>query len=98
MNEDKLASARKEIEEIDREIAQLYLRRLEAVKPIAAYKKEHGLPVFDGKREDDLIKRNLGFISSAFRKALWSFPSAINRDLTAVCALRTAASRERSRV
>lgn len=65
MNEDKLASARKEIEEIDREIAQLYLRRLEAVKPIAAYKKEHGLPVFDGKREDELIKRNLGFISSA---------------------------------
>lgn len=61
---DKLEKAREIIGETDREIAALFEKRMAAVKEVAEYKKERGLPVFDGAREDFLIKRNLGYIEN----------------------------------
>ncbi|MBQ3955323.1 MAG: chorismate mutase, partial [Clostridia bacterium] len=52
MNE--LDLARRTISEVDLEMAALFSRRMEAVKRIAAYKKERGLPVYDPAREDEL--------------------------------------------
>ncbi len=59
---DKLLKAREIIGETDREIAALFEKRMTAVKEVAEYKKERGLPVFDGAREDLLIKKNLEYI------------------------------------
>lgn len=56
---DKLQKAREIIGETDKQIAELFEKRMAAVKDVAEYKKERGLPVFDGAREDFLIKRNL---------------------------------------
>lgn len=59
---DKLTAAREVINEADKEIAKLFEKRMHAVEMVAQHKKECGLPVYDGPREDAIIKRNLEFI------------------------------------
>lgn len=59
---DKLNKAREIIGQTDKEIAALFEKRMAAVRDVAEYKKERGLPVFDGSREEFLIKNNLGYI------------------------------------
>ena len=58
----KLEDARVKINEIDREMAKLFAARMKAVEDVAAYKKEHGLPIFDEKREQALIEKNAAFV------------------------------------
>ena len=55
---DKLEQARLEINDIDREMAELFARRMKATKSIAEYKKERGLPIYDASRESVVIQRN----------------------------------------
>lgn len=62
MNE--LESARKTINEIDKEAARLFEARMEAVKIIAEYKKENRLSIEDLKREEELIAKNSSLITS----------------------------------
>ncbi len=56
---DKLLKAREIINETDKQIAALFEKRMEAVKMVAEYKKERGLPVFDASREDTVVRNNL---------------------------------------
>lgn len=58
----KLDDARVRINEIDREMAQLFSERMKAVEDVAAYKKERGLPIFDEKREQAVIEKNAAFV------------------------------------
>ncbi len=51
-----LDEIRKEISEIDKEMARLFEKRMNAAKEVAAYKKAHALPILDEKRENELIK------------------------------------------
>lgn len=55
---DKLQIARQSINSIDKEMAKLFCKRMEAVRLVAEHKQEHGLPVFDGGREAEVIKNN----------------------------------------
>ena len=50
--------ARAEINEIDKEMAELFVRRMKAAERIAAYKEEHALPIFDAAREAEVIASN----------------------------------------
>ncbi len=59
-----LNEARKKINEIDKEMAELFVKRMAAVAKVAEYKSENGLPIFDAAREDELIKRNAEMIES----------------------------------
>ena len=61
MNE--LEAARLEINKVDKELAELFERRMKAVESVAKYKIENGLPVFDASREAEIIKRNTEYIS-----------------------------------
>ncbi len=56
---DKLIKARETINEVDKEIAALFEKRMEAVRLVAEYKKERGLPIFDFSRECEVVKNNL---------------------------------------
>lgn len=56
---DKLLKAREIISETDKEIAALFEKRMEAVRLVAEYKKERGLPIFDSSRENEVIKNSL---------------------------------------
>ena len=57
-----LDDARKKINEIDKEMAKLFEERMKAVLEVLKYKKEHNLPVFDEKRERELIERNVSLL------------------------------------
>ena len=58
MDMDRLDESRQMINRVDREMAVLFQRRMEAVKNVAAYKQAHGLPIFDAEREKDVIAKN----------------------------------------
>ena len=53
----ELQQARQQIQEIDRQMAELFLRRMAAAKEIAAYKQARGLPVEDLRQEERLMDR-----------------------------------------
>lgn len=58
----ELEQARKIINATDEEMARLFQQRMDAVRMVANHKKQHGLPVEDIAREEQLIKRNSSFI------------------------------------
>ncbi|MBQ3301240.1 MAG: chorismate mutase [Eggerthellaceae bacterium] len=51
-----LNEARETIREVDEQMAPLFVRRMEAVREVAAYKKAHGLPVEDLEQEARVIE------------------------------------------
>ncbi len=53
---DKLQEARKIIDEVDAQMAELFVRRMEAAEIVAEHKKAHGLPIFDANREAEVIR------------------------------------------
>ena len=53
----EISELRKQIDAIDRELVELYRRRMETVGAIGQYKREHGLPVLDSGREKSLLDK-----------------------------------------
>lgn len=64
---DELKKWRDEIDRVDREMASLFEKRMAAVRAIAAYKKEHGLPVEDRSREEEILRREVPLVSPELR-------------------------------
>ena len=52
-----LQELRKEIDAIDREIVDLYLKRMKTAEAIGAWKRENGVPVYDPERERLLLDK-----------------------------------------
>ncbi len=61
---DELQEARKIIDGVDREMARLFERRMEASRMVAAYKRAHGLSIVDAAREQAVIAKNAELIGS----------------------------------
>ena len=59
---DRLEQAREVINRVDKEMARLFEERMGAAREVAAYKKEHGLPILDAAREEAVIARNVARI------------------------------------
>ncbi len=59
-----LNKARKDINEIDAQLADLFCRRMDAVRTVAEYKKQNGIPVEDLSREEEVIKRNSALVEN----------------------------------
>ena len=59
---DNLQDARLAINEIDKEMAALFEKRMKAAKVIAEYKKERGLQIYDAQRERAVIEKNSAYI------------------------------------
>lgn len=57
-----LDEARAKIESIDKQMADLFVERMNCANVIAEYKREHGMPVLDKNREKLLIEKNIGYI------------------------------------
>jgi chorismate mutase/prephenate dehydratase len=68
-----LEKARIIINEVDREMLRLFEKRMDAVKEVAEYKKEHGLPVDDFVREEEMIKRNSSLANELYRSYYVNF-------------------------
>ncbi len=60
---DLLQEARLEIDQIDKEMAELFRRRMQSVEKVVAHKMEHGLPILDPGREKQVIEKNLASFS-----------------------------------
>jgi chorismate mutase/prephenate dehydratase len=50
-----LQDYRKQIDAIDNDLLRLFKERMDIVRQIALYKKEHGLPVLNAEREREIL-------------------------------------------
>jgi monofunctional chorismate mutase len=64
----KLDVLRKEIEAIDKEMLELFIKRMDISYQIGSYKKEHHLPIFDEKREKALLEKQRELLDN---EVLW---------------------------
>jgi monofunctional chorismate mutase len=58
----KLEEARQIINQVDARMAELFVQRMRAAEMVFAYKKEHGLPILDQKREEAVIEKNAALV------------------------------------
>ena len=63
-----LQESRKQIDEIDSQIIELFQKRMEVASNVADYKIETGKPVFDKEREQSKIATLSGMVESEFDK------------------------------
>ncbi len=52
-----LKKCREEINKIDDQMKELFLKRMEVVSEVAKYKIENKMPIFDAKREESMKER-----------------------------------------
>lgn len=64
----KLEQARQIINEVDAQMAELFVKRMDAVKAVCEHKMEYGLPILDQKREDAVIEKNSQLVENAVLK------------------------------
>jgi len=69
--QNKLESARKIINEIDSQMAELFVKRMRAVEMVYEHKKEYGLPILDAKREDAVVEQNAAFVQDEVLKGYY---------------------------
>ena len=67
----KLEEARKIINEVDAQMAALFVKRMRAAELVFEHKKEHGLPILDQKREDVVIERNSALVEDTVLKGYY---------------------------
>ncbi len=68
---DKLVEARKIINEVDSQMAQLFVKRMRAAEMVYEHKKEFGLPILDPKREAAVIEKNTAQIEDDVLKGYY---------------------------
>lgn len=69
---DQLETLRGEIDGIDREMAALFEKRMAAASGVAAYKREHGLPVLDAGREQAVVEKNTAYVQEPALRGYYS--------------------------
>ncbi len=67
----KLDEARSIINEVDFQMAELFVKRMRAVETVYEYKKELGLPVSDQNREDAVVEKNSALIEDEVLKGYY---------------------------
>ncbi|MBR6647718.1 MAG: chorismate mutase [Clostridia bacterium] len=67
----KLNEARKIINRVDSQMAELFVERMRAAETIFEYKKEFGLPIYDAERENAVIENNAALIEDDVIKAYY---------------------------
>jgi len=59
-----IATYRRELDEIDRELTKLFERRMEVSRRVAEYKRENNLPVMDAGREEQVLTTRVEMLSN----------------------------------
>ncbi len=57
-----LKQCRKEIDEIDQQMIELFEQRMNVAKDVVLYKLEHNMPIFQSEREKQVIEKNVNRI------------------------------------
>lgn len=87
--EKEIRKLRLEIDEIDREVAQLLQKRFQAVRKIGRVKKAAGTAVEDSQREKEVLKNYMGEAAGSmdeefikkFTALVLEYSKKIQRDL-----------------
>lgn len=85
----KLEEIRKEISAVDKQMSDLFEKRMHLSAEVLAYKKECGLPIFDPERESEILASAVENLSDAtlkeycltFYKALMDVSKQYQQDL-----------------
>ena len=78
-----LQDYRNRLDQIDDQLAALFRQRMETVKDVADYKKEHNTPVLAANRERDILYRVTGQCGEGlqeYTKILFSTLLELSRD------------------
>ena len=67
----KLEEARRIINDVDAQMAALFVRRMRAVALVYEHKKEFGLPILDEERESLVIERNAALVEDEVLKGYY---------------------------
>jgi chorismate mutase/prephenate dehydratase len=67
----KLDEARKIIDEVDTQMAELFIKRMRAAELVYAHKKEHGLPILDPAREETVIQNGAARVEDEVLKGYY---------------------------
>ena len=68
----KLDEARRIINEVDAQMAELFVRRMRAAETVYEYKKELGLPILDEKREAAVLEQNSALVEDEALKGYYT--------------------------
>lgn len=61
---DELKKLRQEIDAIDKEIIYFFEKRMNTVLQVLEYKRKNGLPIFHKSREQEVLKKILGYLQN----------------------------------
>ena len=78
-----LKDLRNEIDKIDDELVKLFVRRMETAAQIAAYKKEHNLPILVPAREQEKladVAQKAGPAMAGYTKTLYTLLFELSRS------------------
>lgn len=78
---DQLEQARRVIDHVDRQMAALFEQRMEAVRHVAEFKAEKGLPILNKEREEQVVARNLSLLEDP---ALYPYYEDFIREVMAL--------------
>ena len=67
---DDLQSLRRDIDAIDRQMVELFRRRMDVTARVGAYKRERGIPVLDQERERQVLQNKGELAGEALRPAV----------------------------
>ena len=67
----KLDEARKIINEVDSQMAELFVKRMKAAELVFEHKKEFGLPILDQAREAAVIEKNAALVEGDLMKGYY---------------------------
>jgi len=62
---------RQEIDALDKQLSELFEKRMAVVKKVALYKKEQGLEILNEQRELAVLEKNINFIENEELKAYY---------------------------
>lgn len=75
---DILQNLRNEIDEIDKQLVELFEKRMETVLKVAQYKKENNIPILNKSREDEVIEKNVKYLKNkGFKRAEAEFLKSV---------------------
>ena len=60
---ESLKDIREEINQVEKEMAKLFEKRMKAVEKIAEAKKQSGISIYDKKREEEIVVKNSKYVS-----------------------------------
>ena len=78
-----LIEIRKDIDEIDNDLIELFKRRMDCAKEVGCYKKERGVPILNQQRENEILAevQEKGGEYGEYAKELFAKLMELSREL-----------------